>query len=133
MYKKLSIFLLSLFVLAGCNPQQTIRADGTSEHWNAQIIFELTDTHQQERGGIQYTGDEELISVTYDIQTRDGSIRKGETHPVENQTAVSFGTSTTNHPATKEGAIFELNHASINITWKTKSGEFAETVEMSVD
>lgn len=132
MYKLNLLYLIVLVLLTGCSRQQTIQATGEGEYWKAHIIYDVTDSELYDRGGIEYTGDEELIYVKYDVISDLGG-RGGERYPEEHQTAISFGMGSTNNPLTKEKVIIELNHTYIEIKWRTNTGEYEEKVELTVD
>lgn len=132
MYKLNSLFLLFFILLTGCSSQETVKATGEGQYWKAHMAYEVTDSELYDRGGIEYTGDEELIYVTYKVVTGLGG-QGGERYPQENQTAISFGTGSTNHPPTKDEVVIELNHTYIEIKWRTKTGEYEEKVELNVD
>lgn len=133
MLRKILLLLFSMILLAACSNQETIKATGEGNLWNAHLIYEITDTHLLDRGGIEYTGDEELLYVTYSVVTDEGG-RTGEVEPQEEQTAISFGTSGGNNPpATKDEAIISLNHATIEITWRTNTGEYEEQINLKVN
>ncbi|AMQ06422.1 MULTISPECIES: hypothetical protein [Sporosarcina] len=131
---RINLLILIVFVLlTGCSRQETIRAAGEGEYWKAHVVYEVSNSELSDRGGIEYTGDEELIYVTFAVITSTGANRKGERYPEENQTAISFGTSVTNHPPTKDEAIIDLNHTYIEIKWQTKTGDYEEKVELKVN
>ena len=95
--RKILIILFTVIVLAACSNQETIKANGEGEHWKANLTYEVTDSHLSNRGGIEYTGDEELLYVSYSLVTDEGGL-SGEIEPQKNQTAISFGTSGGNNP-----------------------------------
>lgn len=132
MYRINVVFLIILFLLVGCSKQETVQATGEGEYWKGHMIYEVTDSELYDRGGIEYTGDEELIYVTYKVVTGLGG-QGGELYPQENQTAISFGMGSSNHPPTKEKVIIELNHSYIEIEWRTNTGEYKEKVELNVN
>lgn len=112
--RKILILLFTIIVLTACSNQETIKANGEGEHWNAHLTYEVTDSHLSNRGGIEYRGDEELLYVTYSVVTDEGGLSV-EIEPQENQTAISFGTGGSNHPPTIDNAIISLNHSYIEI------------------
>lgn len=59
--------------------------------------------------------------------------RNVEIEPQENQTAISFGTGGGNNPPAIDDAIISLNHAYIEIKWRTNTGEYEEKVNLKVD
>lgn len=132
MYKLNVLLLIAFVLLTGCSRQETIRATGEGEHWKAHLIYEVTDSDLYKKGGIEYTGDEELLYVTYSLVTDEGR-RGGEVKPQENQTAIDFGLSSGNNPPAIDAAIISLNHAYVEIKWQTKTGEYEEKVELSVE
>ena len=132
MLRKILLLIFSMILLAACSNQETIKATGEGILWYAHLIYEITDTHLLDRGGIEYTGDEELLYVTYSVVTDEGG-RTGEVEPQEEQTAISSGTSGGNTPATKDEAIISLNHATIEITWRTITGEYEEQINLKVN
>jgi hypothetical protein len=127
------LFLIIIFLLTGCSKQETIRASGEGEYWKAHVVYEVTDSKLYDRGGIEYTGDEELIYVTYSVITDDNISLNGEFYPQENQIAESFGTTVTNNPSTKDEAIIALNHSYIEIKWQTNTGEYEEKINLKVN
>ncbi|MFJ7825723.1 hypothetical protein [Psychrobacillus sp. NPDC096623] len=132
--RKIVILLFTMILLTACySNQETIKATGEGDFWNAQLIYEMTDTDLLHRGGIQYTGDEELLYVTYTVVTDEGGL-SGEVEPQEEQTAISFGTGGGNNPpATKDEAIISLNHATVEIKWRTNTGEYEELINFKVN
>ncbi|WP_093062744.1 membrane lipoprotein lipid attachment site-containing protein [Psychrobacillus sp. OK028] len=131
--RKILFLLFTMILLTACSNQETIKATGEGNLWNAHLIYEMTDNHLSDRGGIEYTGDEELLYVTYSVVTDEGG-RGGEVEPLEEQTAISFGTSGGNNPpATKEEAIISLNHATVEIKWRTNTGEYEELINFKVN
>ena len=134
MLRKIVILLFAMLLLTACySNQETIKATGEGDLWNAQLIYEMTDTDLLYRGGIEYTGDEELLFVSYTVVT-DEVERGGEVEPQEEQTAISFGTGGGNNPpATKEQAIISLNHATVEIKWRTDTGEYEEKINLKVN
>lgn len=133
MYRIFFLFLITFFLLTGCSRQETIQAGGEGEYWKAHVVYEVTDSELSDRGGIEYTGDEELNYVTFSVITSNGANRNGERYPEENQTAISFGTTVTNHPPTKDDAIIDLNHTYIKIKWQTDTGEHEEKITLKVN
>ena len=122
-----------MFLSTACSNQETIKATGEGDLWNAHLIYEMTDTDLLNRGGIEYSGDEELLYVTYSVVTDEGGLT-GEREPQENQTAISFGTGGGNNPpATKDEAIILLNHATVEIKWRTNTGEYEELINFKVN
>lgn len=122
-----------MILLTACSHQETIKATGEGDLWKAHLIYEMTDTDLLNRGGIEYTGDEELLYVTYTVVTDEGGLG-GEIEPQEEQTAISFGTGGGNNPpATKDEAIISLNHATIEIKWRTNTGEYEELINFKVN
>jgi len=119
-------------ILIACSHQETIRADGEGDFWKAHVIYEVTDSELYNRGGIEYTGDEELLYVAYSVVTDEGG-RDGEREPQENQTAISFGTGVGNNPPTIDNAIISLNHATVEIKWRTNTGEYEELINFKVN
>jgi len=97
MLRKIIILLFSIILLTACSNQETIKATGEGGLWKAHVTYEVTDSELSDRGGIEYTGDEELLYVTYSLVTDEGG-RTGEMEPQENQTAISFGTGGGNNP-----------------------------------
>jgi len=133
MLRKIVILLFTMILLTACSNQETIKATGEGDLWNAHLIYEMTDTYLHDRGGIEYTGDEELLYVIYSVVTDEGG-RTGEREPQENQTAISFGTGGGNNPpATKDEAIISLNHATVKIKWRTNTGEYEELINFKVN
>lgn len=127
------ILLFAMILLTACSNQETIKATGEGDLWNVHLIYEMTDTHLSERGGIKYRGDEELLYVTYTVVTDEGGLG-GEIEPQEEQTAISFGTGGGNNPpATKDEAIISLNHATVEIKWRTNTGEYEELINLKVN
>lgn len=113
-----------MILLTACySNQETIKATGEGDLWNAHLIYEMTDTDLLYRGGIEYTGDEELLFVSYTVVT-DEVRRTGEVEPQEEQTAISFGTGGGNNPP----AIKSLNNATVEIKWRTNTGEYEELI-----
>lgn len=133
MYRISLLSLIVFFLLTGCSKQETIRAIGEGEYWKAHVIYEVTNSELYDRGGIDYTGDEELNYVTYTVITDDNVSLNGEFYPQENQTAESFGTTITNHPPSKDEAIIALNHSYIEIKWRTNTGEYEEKINLKVN
>ncbi|MEW9052523.1 MAG: hypothetical protein AB2392_15285 [Neobacillus sp.] len=133
MNKKWVPFLIIITLLAGCSKQESIQANGEGENWKGHIIYEVTDSQLYDRGGIEYTGNEELIYVAFTLTTDGEESYKGELHPSEGQTAISFGTTVTNHPPTKDQAISSLNSSNIKIEWHTNTGEYEETISLKVN
>lgn len=129
----ISLLLIAFVIITGCSNQETIRATGEGENWKAHVVYEVTDSELYDRGGIEYTGDEKLIYVTYSVITGDGNGWNGEIYPEENQTAKSLGTGSTNHPPTKEDAIISLNHTIVEIKWRTNTGEYEEKFNLKVN
>lgn len=119
-------------LLTACSNQETIKATGEEDLWKAHVTYEVTDSELYDRGGIEYTGDEELLYVTYSLVTDEGA-RTGEIEPQENQTAISFGTGSSNHPPDIDNAIISLNHAYIEIKWRTNTGEYEEKINLKVN
>jgi len=134
MLKKIVILLFAMILLTACySNQETIKSTGEGDLWNAHLIYEITDTDLLYRGGIEYTGDEELLFVSYTVVT-DEVRRTGEVEPQEEQTAISFGTAGGNNPpATKDEAIISLNHATVEIKWTTSTGEYEELINFKVN
>ena len=133
MLRKIVILLFAMFLLTACSNQETIKATGEGDLWNAHLIYEMTDTDLLNRGGIEYSGDEELLYVTYTVVTDEGGLT-GEREPQENQTAISFGRGGGNNPpATKDEAIISLNHATVEIKWRTNTGEYEELINFKVN
>ncbi|ALC85160.1 hypothetical protein AM499_04520 [Bacillus sp. FJAT-22090] len=130
--RKISILLFTIILLIACSHQETIRADGEGDFWEAHVIYEVTDSELYNRGGIKYTGDEELLYVAYSLVTDEGGL-DGEREPQENQTAISFGTGVGNNPPTIDNAIKSLNNAYIEIKWRTNTGEYEEKVNLRVN
>ncbi|MFJ7828291.1 hypothetical protein [Psychrobacillus sp. NPDC096623] len=131
--RNILILLFTMILLTACSNQETIKATGEGDLWNAQLIYEMTDTHLSDRGGIEYTGDEELLYVTYSVVTDEGG-RTGEVEPQEEQTAISFETGGGNNPpATKDQAILSLNDATVEIKWRTITGEYEELINLKVN
>ncbi|WP_391203619.1 hypothetical protein [Psychrobacillus sp. L4] len=131
--RKIVILLFTMILLTACSHQETIKATGEGDLWKAHLIYEMTDTDLLNRGGIEYTGDEELLYVTYTVVTDEGGLG-GEIEPQEEQTAISFGTGGGNNPpATKDEAIISLNHATIEIKWRTNTGEYEELINFKVN
>ena len=133
MYRIRILFLIVFVLLTGCFKQETVRGIGEGEFWKAHVVYEVTDSNLYDSGGIEYTGDEVLIYVTYTVITGDGGSLNGEFYPQENQTAESFGTTITNHPPTKDEAIISLNHSYIEIKWQTNTGEYEEKINLKVN
>ncbi len=124
MLRKIVILLFTMILLTACySNQETIKATGEGDLWNAHLIYEMTDTDLLYRGGIEYTGDEELLFVSYTVVT-DEVRRTGEVEPQEEQTAISFGTAGGNNPP----AIKSLNNATVEIKWRTNTGEYEELI-----
>ena len=92
----------------------------------------MTDSELYDRGGIEYIGDEKLLYVTYSLVTDEGG-STGEIEPQENQTAISFGTGSGNNPPSIDDAIILLNHATIEIKWRTNTGEYEESINLKVN
>ncbi|WP_419962400.1 hypothetical protein [Psychrobacillus sp. BM2] len=132
MLRKILILLFAMILLTACSNQETIYATGDGDLWKAQVTYEVTDSELYDRGVIEYTGDEELLYVTYSLVTDEGG-RNGEIEPQENQTAISFGTGGGNNPPAIDDAIISLNHAYIGIKWRTNTGEYEEKVNLKVD
>ena len=132
MLRKIIILLFSIILLTACSNQETIKATGEGGLWKAHVTYEVTDSELSDRGGIEYTGEEELLYVTYSLVTDEGG-RTGEMEPQENQTAISFGTGGGNNPPAVDDAIISLNHAYIEIKWRTNTGEYEEKVNLKVD
>lgn len=132
--KKIFTLLFTIMFLTACySNQETIKATGEGDLWNAQLIYEMTDTDLLSRGGIKYTGDEALLYVTYSVVTDEGGLA-GEVEPQEEQTAISFGTGVGNNPpAIKDEAIISLNHATVEIKWRTNTGEYEELINFKVN
>ncbi|TQR17552.1 hypothetical protein [Psychrobacillus vulpis] len=97
------------------------------------MVYEVTNSELYDRGGIEYTGDEELIYVTYKVITGRLGGQSEELYPQEKQTAISFGMGSTNHPPTKDEVVIELNHSYIEIEWWTKTGEYEEKIDLKVN
>ncbi|MEK4485823.1 hypothetical protein MHH81_09510 [Psychrobacillus sp. FSL H8-0484] len=110
--RKIFTLLITILLLTACSNQETIKATGKGDLWKAHVIYEVTDSDLYQRGGIEYTGEEELLYVTYTLVTDEGG-RGGEIEPQENQTAISFGTGGGNNPPAIDDAIISLNHAYI--------------------
>ena len=132
MLRKVIILIFSIILLTACSNQETIKATGEGDLWKAHVTYEVTDSELSDRGGIEYTGDEELLYVTYSFVTDEGG-RTGEIEPQENQTAISFGTGGGNNPSAVDDAIISLNHAYIEIKWRTNTGEYEGKVNLKVD
>lgn len=130
--RKILILLFSIILLTACSNQETIFATGEGESWKAHVTYEVTDTELYDRGGIEYTGDEELLYVTYSLVTDEGG-SGGEIEPQENQTAISFGTGVSNNSPTIDEANISLNHAYIEIKWRTNKGEYEEKINLKVN
>jgi hypothetical protein len=126
-------FLIIFSLLAGCSKQESIQANGKGENWKGHIVYEITDSQLYDRGGIEYIGKGELIYVAFTLTTDGKESYKGELYPSKGQTAISFGTTVTNHPPTKDQAISSLNSSNIKIEWHTNSGEFEETINLRVN
>lgn len=132
MLKNILTLLLTITFLAACSNQKTIYATGDGDLWKAQVTYEVTDSKLSDRGGIEYKGDEELLYVTYSLVTDEGR-RDGERKPSENQTAIDFGTGVSNTPPTIDNAKTSLNHAYIEIKWRTNTGEYEEKIYLKVN
>lgn len=133
MLRNIFTLLLTILLLTACySNQETIKATGNGDLWKAHVIYEVTDSDLYHRGGIEYTGDEELLYVTYSLVTDEGE-RSGERKPQENQTAIDFGTSAGNNPPAIDAAIISLNHAYIEIKWRTNTGEYEEKINLKVN
>ncbi|QUG41283.1 hypothetical protein KD050_18710 [Psychrobacillus sp. INOP01] len=130
--RKISILLFTIILLTACSNQETIKATGEGDLWEAHVTYEVTDSELYDRGGIKYTGDEELLYVSYSLVTDEGG-RDGEREPQENQNAISFGTGVGNNPPTIDNAIISLNHAYIEINWRTNTGEYEEKINLRVN
>ncbi|SES35750.1 hypothetical protein [Psychrobacillus sp. OK032] len=131
--RKILTLLLTILLLTACySNQETIKATGKGELWKAHVTYEVTDLELYDRVGIEYTGDEELLYVTYSLVTDEGG-RGGEVEPQENQTAISFGAGGGNNPPAIDAAIISLNHAYIEIKWRTKTGEYDEKINLKVN
>ncbi|ALC85424.1 hypothetical protein AM499_06035 [Bacillus sp. FJAT-22090] len=126
--------LLTILLLTACySNQETIKATGEGDLWKVHYIYEVTEEELYKRGGIEYTGDEELLYVTYSLVTDEGE-RSGERKPQENQTAIDFGASSSNNPPRViDDAIISLNHAYIEIKWRTNTGEYEEKINLKVN
>ncbi|MFB5089669.1 hypothetical protein PGC35_21205 [Psychrobacillus sp. PGGUH221] len=125
--------LLTILLLTACySNQETIKATGEGDLWKVHYIYEVTEEELYKRGGIEYTGDEELLYVNYSLVTDEGE-RSGERKPQENQTAIDFGRSSSNNPPAKDDAIISLNHAYIEIKWRTNTGEYEEKINLKVN
>ncbi|WP_277586603.1 hypothetical protein [Psychrobacillus antarcticus] len=129
--RKILIILFTIIVLTACSNQETIKANGEGEYWKANITYEVTDSHLSDRGGIEYTGDEDLLYVSYSLVTDEGGL-SGEIEPQKGQTAISFGMGGGNNPPAIDAAIISLNHAYVEIEWHTTTGEYKEKVELKV-
>lgn len=131
--RKITILILvAIGFLTACNHSETVRATGESENWKGNLRFELNKTGMNDIGGIEYIGDEELVTISYSIETAFGS-ETGEVNAKENQTAVSFGMGGNNNVLTKEEATRILNAAYIDINWETNEGKYSETIELEVE
>lgn len=130
--RKILTLLFIIILLTACSKQETIKATGEGDLWKAYVTYEVTDWELYDRGGIEYTGDEELLYVTYSLVTDEGG-RTGEIEPQENQAAISFGTGSSNHPPAIDDAIISLNNAYITIKWRTNTGEYEEKVNLKVN
>lgn len=128
----LLVFLFTVILLAACSNQKTIFGTGEGDFWKVHVTYELTDSELYDRGGIEYTGDEQLLYVNYSLVTDEGG-SGGEVEPQEDQIAISFGTSMSNNPPTVENATISLNHAYIEIKWRTNTGEYEEKVNVKVN
>lgn len=132
----LSVLLIILFLiifLTGSSRQETIRGSGESDNWKGHIIYELTDSHFSDRGGLEYLGNEEIIYVKYKVIKGKLGESSGERFEQENLTAISFGMGMTNNYLTKDETAIELNHSYVEIDYITKNGEYKEKIELEVE
>lgn len=123
--RKILILLFSIILLTACSHQETVKSTGEGDLWKAHLIYEITDTHLLYRGGIEYTGDEELLYVSYTVVTDELRLT-GEVEPQEEQTAISFGTGGGNNPPANKS----LNNATVEIKWRTNTGEYEELINL---
>ena len=132
MYRINLLYLIIFILLTSCSRQETVKATSEGQYWKAHMVYEVTESELYNRGGIEYTGDEELIHVTYKVITGLGE-QGGERYPQENQTAISFGMGATNHPPTKDEVVTELNHTYIEVQWQTETGEYEERIDLKAN
>ncbi|AIF45256.1 hypothetical protein [Virgibacillus sp. SK37] len=132
--KLISTFVLLILLFSvGCSGQKVINVQGESQNWSSRIAYEIGEHEQIGKGKMEYTGSEQLKSLSYEINYPEtfsvggsgdrSNIKEDET---TFQLTISLPDDNVDMLPDKVGDIL------ITVMWETIAGEsFEETIEFS--
>lgn len=139
-------FLFSIFLISGCNNNdKTIEAEGESEYWNANIIYELkTEKHDGEKikmiyndGKIVYLKDNPPKEIRFEYVYPSG-FPSGSLGSIEHlreavsEFSIGGGGSSINKGDTYASLREKIDEARILVKWKINNQAYEEEIQLIV-
>lgn len=132
--KLISTFvLLTLLFTVGCSGQKVINVQGESQNWSSRIAYEIGEHEQIGKGKMEYTGSEQLINLSYDINYPEtfsvgGSGNRRNIKEEETTFQLSVSLPDDNVDVLPD----KVEDITITVMWETVADEsFEETIEFS--